>query len=213
MSKHYVLKRYYPNIEDDDNEEIIYITKDYKEALEKAVWIHKADIEALYEEYEDEDDREYYYSTVEVETYGNTEISEEQCSKPEKDEVYYSKTNRINIRHDASGKVFEITCNTITLDYYLKLDENMEYIDMGIPQKIIDNIRDDMRVAKVYCGRYSNGMDISFRVIKQDVNRLDDYDEQIKQLVEEVVEHLNNGESREDMTNYILEVFNNVSLD
>ena len=84
---------------------------------------------------------------------------------------------------------------------------------MGIPQKIIDNIRDDMRVAKVYCGRYSNGMDISFRVIKQDVNRLDDYDEQIKQLVEEVVEHLNNGESREDMTNYILEVFNNVSLD
>ena len=213
MSKHYVLKRYYPNIEDDDNEEIIYITKNYKEALEKAVWIHKADIEALYEEYEDEDDREYYYSTVEVETYGNTEISEEQCSKPEKDETYYSKTTRINIRHDASGKAFEITCNTITLDYYLKLDENMEYIDMGIPQKIIDNIRDDMRVAKVYCGRYSNGMDISFRVIKQDVNRLDDYDEQINQLVEEVVEHLNNGESREDMTNYILEIFNNVSLD
>ena len=82
MSKHYVLKRYYPNIEDDDNEEIIYITKNYKEALEKAVWIHKADIEALYEEYEDEDDREYYYSTVEVETYGNTEISEEQCNQP-----------------------------------------------------------------------------------------------------------------------------------
>ena len=213
MSKHYVLKRYYPNIEDDDNEEIIYITKNYKEALEKAVWIHKADIEALYEEYEDEDDREYYYSTVEVETYGNTEISEEQCSKPEKDETYYSKTTRINIRHNASGKAFEITCNTITLDYYLKLDENMEYIDMGIPQKIIDNIRDDMRVAKVYCGRYSNGMDISFRVIKQDVNRLDDYDEQINQLVEEVIEHLNNGESREDMEKYILEVFNNVSLD
>ena len=123
MSKYYVLKRYYPNIEDDDNEEIIYITKDYKEALEKAVWIHKADIEALYEEYEDEDDREYYYSTVEVETYGNTEISEEQCSLPKRDEVYYSKTTRINIRHDASGKVFKITCNTITLDYYLKLDE------------------------------------------------------------------------------------------
>ena len=213
MSKHYVLKRYYPNIEDDDNEEIIYITENYKEALEKAVWIHKADIEALYEEYEDEDDREYYYSTVEVETYGNTEISEEQCSQPKRDEVYYSKTTRINIRHDASGKAFEITCNTITLDYYLKLDENMEYIDMGIPQKIIDNIRDDMRVAKVYCGRYSNGMDISFRVIKQDVNRLDDYDEQINQLVEEVIEHLNDGESREDMEKYILEIFNNVSLD
>lgn len=213
MSKHYVLKRYYPNIEDDDNEEIIYITKNYKEALEKAAWIHKADIEALYEEYEDEDDREYYYSTVEVETYSNTEISEEQCTKPKRDEVYYSKTTRVNIRHDASGKVFEITCNTIILDYYLKLDENMEYIDMGIPQKIIDNIRDDMRVAKVYCGRYSNGMDILFRVIKQDVNRLDDYDEQIEQLVEEVVEHLNNGESREDMEKYILEIFNNVSLD
>ena len=213
MSKHYVLKRYYPNIEDDDNEEIIYITKNYKEALEKAVWIHKADIEALYEEYEDEDDREYYYSTVEVETYGNTEISEEQCSQPKRDEVYYSKTTRVNIGQDASERIFKIACNTITLDYYLKLDENMEYIDMGIPQKIIDNIRDDMRVAKVYCGRYSNGMNISFRVIKQDVNRLDDYDEQIKQLVEEVVEHLNNGESREDMTNYILEIFNNVSLD
>ena len=213
MSKHYVLKRYYPNIEDDDNEEIIYITKNYKEALEKAVWIHKADIEALYEEYEDEDDREYYYSTVEVETYGNTEISEEQCSQPKKDEVYYSKTTRINIRHDASGKVFEITCNTITLDYYLKLDENMEYIDMGIPQKIIDNIRDDMRVAKVYCNRHSDGMNILFRVIKQDVDKLDDYDEQIKQLIEEVIEHLNDGETREDMENYILEVFNNVSLD
>lgn len=213
MSKHYVLKRYYPNIEDDDNEEIIYITKNYKEALEKAAWIHKADIEALYEEYEDEDDREYYYSTVEVETYSNTEISEEQCTKPKRDEVYYSKTTRINIGHDASGKVFEIACNTITLDYYLTADDNMEYLDTCIPQKIIDNIKDDMRVAKVYCGRYSNGMNISFRVIKQDVNRLDDYDEQINQLVEEVIEHLNNGESREDMANYILEVFNNVSLD
>lgn len=213
MNKYYVLKRYYPNIEDDDNEEIIYITKNYKEALEKAVWIHKADIEALYEEYEDEDDREYYYSTVEVETYGNTEISEEQCTKPKRDEVYYSKTTRINIGHDASGKVFEIACRAITLDYYLTADDNMEYLDTCIPQKIIDNIKDDMRVAKVYCGRYSNGMNISFRVIKQDVNRLDDYDEQINQLVEEVIEHLNDGESREDMENYILEVFNNVSLD
>lgn len=213
MNKHYVLKRYYPNIEDDDNEEIIYITKNYKEALEKAAWIHKADIEALYEEYEDESDREYYYSTVEVETYSNTEISEEQCSQPKRDEVYYSKTTRINIRHDASGKVFEIICRAITLDYYLTADDNMEYIDMCIPQKIIDNIRDDMRVAKVYCGRYSNGMDVSFRVIKQDVNRLDDYDEQINQLVEEVIEHLNDGESREDMEKYILEIFNNVSLD
>ena len=213
MSKHYVLKRYYPNIEDDDNEEIIYITKDYKEALEKAAWIHKADIEALYEEYEDEDDREYYYSTVEVETYGNTEISEEQCSQPKRDEVYYSKTTRVNIGQDANERTFKIACRAITLDYYLTADDNMEYLDTCIPQKIIDNIRDDMRVAKVYCGRYSNGMDISFRVIKQDVNRLDDYDEQIKQLIEEVVEHLNNGESREDMTNYILEIFNNVSLD
>lgn len=213
MNKHYVLKRYYPNIEDDDNEEIIYITENYKEALEKAVWIHKADIEALYEEYEDEDDREYYYSTVEVEIYGNTEISEEQYSKPKRDEVYYSKTTRVNIGHDASERIFKIACRTITLDYYLKLDENMEYIDMCIPQEIIDNIRDDMRVAKVYCGRYSNGMNISFRVIKQDVNRLDDYDEQINQLVEEVIEHLNDGETKEDMENYILEVFNNVSLD
>lgn len=34
MNKHYVLKRYYPNIEDDDNEEIIYITKNYKEAFD-----------------------------------------------------------------------------------------------------------------------------------------------------------------------------------
>lgn len=213
MSKHYVLKRYYPNIEDDDNEEIIYITKDYKEALEKAAWIHKADIEALYEEYEDEDDREYYYSTVEVETYGNTEISEEQCSQPKRDEVYYSKTTRVNIGQDASERIFKIACRAITLDYYLTTDDNMEYLDTCIPQKIIDNIRDDMRVAKVYCGRYSNGMNISFRVIKQDVNRLDDYNEQINQLVEEVIEHLNNGESREDMANYILEVFNNVSLD
>ena len=213
MSKHYVLKRYYPNIEDDDNEEIIYITKDYKEALEKAAWIHKADIEALYEEYEDEDDREYYYSTVEVETYGNTEISEEQCSQPKRDEVYYSKTTRVNIGQDANERTFKIACRAITLDYYLTADDNMEYLDTYIPQKIIDNIRDDMRVAKVYCGRYSNGMNISFRVIKQDVNRLDDYDEQINQLVEEVVEHLNDGETREDMTNYILEIFNNVSLD
>ena len=93
MSKHYVLKRYYPNIEDDDNEEIIYITENYKEALEKAVWIHKADIEALYEEYEDEDDREYYYSTVLVERYGNTEISEELCSRPKEDEAIFTYQN------------------------------------------------------------------------------------------------------------------------
>ena len=213
MSKHYVLKRYYPNIEDDDNEEIIYITKNYKEALQKAVWIHKADIEALYEEYEDEDDREYYYSIVLVERYGNTEISEELCSRPKEDEVYYSKIDKIFIGYDINEKIFKITGRMETLDYYLTSDENMEYIDLCIPQKIIDNIRDDMRVAKVHCSRYSDGMNISFRVIKQDVNRLDDYDEQINQLVDEIIEHLNDGETREDMENYILEVFNNVSLD
>ena len=213
MSKHYVLKRYYPNIEDDDNEEIIYIAKNYKEALEKAAWIHKADMEALYEEYQDEDDREYYYSTVLVERYSNTEVSEELCSQPKEDEVYYSKIDKIFIGYDINEKIFKITGRMETLDYYLTSDENTEYIDLCIPQKIIDNIRDDMRVAKVHCSRYSDGMNISFRVIKQDVNRLDDYDEQINQLVEEVIEHLNDGETREDMENYILEVFNNVSLD
>ena len=35
-----------------------------------------------------------------------------------------------------------------------------------------------MRVAKVHCSRYSDGINVSFRVVKQDVNRLDDYDEQ-----------------------------------
>lgn len=213
MSKHYVLKRYYPNIEDDDNEEIIYITKDYKEALEKAAWIHKADMEALYEEYEDESDRSYYYSRVIIERYGNTEISEEQCNRPKGDEVFYSMTNRIYVGYDVSERIFKVTGCIESLDYYLKLDESMEDIDMCIPQKIIDNIRDDIRVAKVYCNRHSSGMNILFRVIKQDVDKLDDYDEQIKQLIEEVIEHLNDGETREDMENYILEVFNNVSLD
>ena len=213
MSKHYVLKRYYPNIEDDDNEEIIYITENYKEALEKAAWIHKADMEALYEEYEDESDRSYYYSRVIIERYGNTEISEEQCNRPKGDEVFYSRTNRIYVGYDVSERIFKVTGCIESLDYYLKLDENMEDIDMCIPQKIIDNIRDDIRVAKVYCNRHSSGMNILFRVIKQDVDKLDDYDEQIKQLIEEVIEHLNDGETREDMENYILEVFNNVSLD
>ena len=36
MSKHYVLKRYYPNIEDDDNSNVIYVTDSYKDAVEKA---------------------------------------------------------------------------------------------------------------------------------------------------------------------------------
>ena len=48
MSKYYILKRYYPYLEDDDEEEIIYVTDDYKDAVETAAHIHKTDMEILY---------------------------------------------------------------------------------------------------------------------------------------------------------------------
>ena len=207
MSKHYVLKRYYPYVEDDDNEEIVYITKDYKDAVKTAAYIHKADVESWEEnEYYDPDD-DYYYSTIEIETITN-EQGYKNYEAPKEDEVYYLKAIRSWIQTDLNGR-YNNSIGNPRYSYYLKADENLEYV--GIPDKLIPQVRPGLRIAKIYRNSINSGMamTINFIIINNDVNKLDDYDEYIKQLIEEATDLLNSGEDIVDIEQYIEEVFDN----
>ena len=207
MSKHYVLKRYYPYVEDDDNNEIVYITNDYKDAVRTAAYIHKADVESWEEnEYYDPDD-DYYYSTIEIEAITN-EQSYENYEAPKEDEVYYFKAIRSWIQTDSYSR-YNNSIGKPRYSYYLKTDENLEYV--GIPDKLIPQIRPGLRIAKIYRNSINSGMvmTINFTIINNDVNKLDDYDEYIQQLIEEVTDLLNSGENIIDIEQYIKEVFDN----
>ena len=69
--KYYILRRYYPYVDGfDDNDEIVYITKDYEDALKTAAWIHKADLERN----ESDDDYDDLYSVITIESFNNENI-------------------------------------------------------------------------------------------------------------------------------------------
>ena len=101
--KSYILTRYYPNIEDDDNSNVIYVTDSYKDAVEKAAWIHKADMESWKEDEDYDPDDDYYYSTIVIETIEN-EQSYENYRAPKEDEGYYLKMIRAWISTDSYGR-------------------------------------------------------------------------------------------------------------
>lgn len=205
--KYYILKRYYPEIEDDDNEEIIYITDNYKEAVKTAAWIHKADLEELKAENDDEDDRYYYYNTIIIEKCNNEKAYKEYCEQPNTNEVFYYKTIRVWLTYNEDTKRYFNTINDGEYDCYLTSEENTDYV--GLPDDILSELRDGLRLVQIY--RYPNSKDanMTFKIIKENVNNLDDYDEQIHQLIEEATEYLNDGENIIDIENYIFETFDN----
>ena len=166
MSKYYILKRYYPYLEDDDEEEIIYVTDDYKDAVETAAHIHKTDMEILYEEHRDDDDYiEDYYSTVVIETATN-EQRHKNYKPPKEDEVYYFKVLRAWIHADLYGRYYS-SIGESRYDYYLRTDENLDYV--GIPEKIIPHIKPESRIVQTYRYSENSDMNITFMIINNNL--------------------------------------------
>ena len=203
--KSYILTRYYPNVEDDDNSNVIYVTDSYKDAVEKAAWIHKADMESWKEDEDYDPDDDYYYSTIVIETIEN-EQSYENYKAPKEDEVYYLKMIRAWISTDLYGR-YNNSMGEPRYSYYLKADENLDYVEL--PDKIISQIKPGLRIAQIYRYSINSDMNINFIVINNDVNKLDDYDEHIQQLIQEATDLLNNGENMDDIEQYIKNVFDN----
>ena len=208
MSKYYILKRYYPYLEDDDEEEIIYVTDDYKDAVETAAHIHKTDMEILYEEHRDDDDYiEDYYSTVVIETATN-EQRHKNYKPPKEDEVYYFKVLRAWIQADLYGRYYSAIGES-RYDYYLRTDENLDYV--GIPEKIIPHIKPESRIVQTYRYSENSDMNITFMIINNNFDKLDDYDKHIQQLIQEATDLLNSGENMADIEQYIKNVFDNTT--
>ena len=208
MSKYYILKRYYPYLEDDDEEEIIYVTDDYKDAVETAAHIHKTDMEILYEEHRDDDDYiEDYYSTVVIETATN-EQRHKNYKPPKEDEVYYFKALRAWIHADLYGRYYS-SIGESRYDYYLRTDENLDYV--GIPEKIIPHIKPESRIVRIYRYSENSDMNITFMIINNNFDKLDDYDKHIQQLIQEATDLLNSGENTADIEQYIKNVFDNTT--
>ena len=208
MSKYYILKRYYPYLEDDDEEEIIYVTDDYKDAVKTAAHIHKTDMEILYEEHRDDDDYiEDYYSTVVIETATN-EQRHKNYKPPKEDEVYYFKVLRAWIHVDLYGRYYS-SIGESRYDYYLRTDENLDYV--GIPEKIIPHIKPESRIAQTYRYSENSDMSITFMIINNNFDKLDDYDKHIQQLIQEATDLLNSGENMADIEQYIKDVFDNTT--
>ena len=208
MSKYYILKRYYPYLEDDDEEEIIYVTDNYKDAVETAAHIHKTDMEILYEEHRDDDDYiEDYYSTVVIETATN-EQRHKNYKPPKEDEVYYFKVLRAWIHVDSYDRYYN-SIGESRYDYYLRTDENLDYV--GIPEKIIPHIKPESRIVQTYRYSGNSDMNISFMIINNNFDKLDDYDKHIQQLIQEATDLLNSGENMADIEQYIKDVFDNTT--
>lgn len=208
MSKYYILQRYYPYLEDDEEEEIIYVTDDYKDAVKTAAHIHKTDMEILYEEHRDDDDYiEDYYSTIVIGAATN-EQRHKNHEPPKEDEVYYFKVVRAWIHVDAYDRYYN-SIGKPTYDYYLRTDENLDYV--GIPEKIIPYIKSGSRIVQIYRYSENSDMSITFMIINNDIDKLDDYDEHIQQLMQETTDLLNSGENMADIEQYIKDVFDNTT--
>ncbi len=206
--KYYILRRYYPYVDGfDDNNEIVYITKDYEDALKTAAWIHKADLERN----ESDDDYDDLYSVITIESFNNENIYK-QYDPPKEKDVLYSKTTAINISYDQLRKEYSYHLSSDRYDIFLAEDEEIVHAECtDINKKFIPMLKDDMRILQVYY--YQRHLATKFIVVKTNIDKLYDYDEQVRQLANEAIELLNNGESLKDMAKFLHEMLDNTGLE
>lgn len=205
--KYYVLRRYYPYVEDDENDNIVYITDNYEDALKTAAWIHKADLERN----ESDDDYDDLYSVITIESFNNENIYK-QYDPPKEKDVLYCKVTNMNISYDQLRKEYSYHLSSDSHDIFLAGDEEIAYAECThINKKFIPMLKDDMRILQVYY--YQRHLATKFIVTKTNINKLHDYDEQVKQLANEAIELLNNGESLKDVTKFLHEMLDNTGLE
>lgn len=206
--KYYILRRYYPYVDGfDDNNEIVYITKDCKDALKTAAWIHKADLERN----ESDDEYDDLYSIINIESFDNENIYK-QYDPPKEKDVLYSKTTAINISYDQLRKEYCCNLSSDRYDIFLVEDEEIVHAECtDINKKFIPMLKDDMRILQTYY--YQKHLATKFIVVKTNIDKLYDYDEQVRQLANEAIELLNNGESLKDVAKFLHEMLDNTGLE
>lgn len=211
-SEYYILRRYYPYIDGfDDNEEIVYITKDYEDALKTAAWIHKADLERNGSNDEEDEDDDGIYSIITIESFNNENIYK-QYNPPKEKDVLYCKTINMNISYDQLKKEHFYHLSSGSHDIFLAGDEEIVYANCtNVNNKFIPMLKDNMRILQVHY--YQRHLATKFIVVKTNINELHDYDEQIRQLADEAIELLNNGEFLKDVTKFLYEMLDNTGLE
>lgn len=199
--KHYVLKRYYPEIDDDndDNNEIVYITDSRNEALRVAAKIQKWDL-SMDEEYNTE------YSIIYISEEDNEQLFEE--IEPPKD-VIYTKLTRLYYRKYYGDKDIDLSIVNSLYDYYLQEESNDENIldHKFYPIYIIKHLKDGMRYVRI--SEYATSIVVNIYIARDNVEKLDEYDESIKAIAEEVKDEMFNEDMIGELKEYLFNMIDN----
>lgn len=192
-------------IEDNDNDEIVYITDSRDEALRVAAKIEKWDISRI--EYESD------ISIVYI-----TEEKDEKLFKqiePPKD-VLYTKLTRLYYRKYYENKDIDLNMEDCLYDYYLQeeKDKNLVIDDGNLildyknyPSYVIKHLKDGMRY--VHISEYSTSIVVNIYIARDCVEKLDEYDESIKAIAEEVKDEIFNEDMRQELKEYLFNMIDN----
>ena len=196
--KHYVLKRYYPEVEDNDNDEIVYITDSRDEALRVAAKIQKWDLSREDTEYDE-------YSLIYI-----TEEDDEQLFEqiePPKDELYIKLTG-LYYRNYNGDKDINLDIVDTLYDYYLQ-EENNEIIlgYKNYPTNVIKYLKDGMRYVSI--SEYSTSVIVNIYIARDSIEKLDEYDESIKAIAEEVKDEIFDEDMIEELKEYLFNMIDN----
>lgn len=187
-------------VEDNDNDEIVYITDSRDEALKVAAKIEKWDLSRTDTEYES--DISIIYITEEE----NEKLFEQ--IEPPKD-VLYTKLTRLYYRDYYGDKDIELSVEDCSYDYYLQeeKDENLIIDYKNYPDYVIKHLKDGMRY--VHIAEYSTSTVVNIYIARDCIEKLDEYDESIKAIAEEVKDEIFDEDMRQELKEYLFNMIDN----
>lgn len=200
----YLLKRAFPNLDHCDEDDVVYITDNYKEAVIMAAKLQKLDIlnapECFNPEHVDYDDIEQ--SEIYIEEIKTVEPGTDHIVLG--DTVLFSCDLRIYFVKDKETGVYDFRCAKI-YHYYLDLDPDVNYIERELDDHATDGAR------SVVFSPYSHSLNAY--IYTKDINTIDESIKQIMELIEDACESLTAGEDPEEVKRYLFNMLDNTGKD
>ena len=196
----YLLKRAFPNLDHCDEDDVVYITDNYKEAVIMAAKIQKLDILNAPE----------YFNPEHV-NYDDTEqsviyIEEIMTANPNTDNivlddaVLFSCNFRVFFLKDRKTGVFAFNYSD-SYHYHLDFDSDVNYIERELAAHAADGIRSMM------FSPYSPAFNVY--IYTKDINTINETIEQIKELIGDACDSLTAGEDPEEVKRYLYNMLDN----
>ena len=194
-------------VEDNDNDEIVYITDSRDEALRIAAKIEKWDLSKTDTEYES--DISIIYITEEED-----EKLFEQIEPPK--DVLYTKLTRLYYRKYNGDKDIDFSIQDCSYDYYLQEEKNENLITYdgnflldykNYPSYVIKHLKDGMRYVRTV--EYSTSIVVNIYIARDCIEKLDEYDESIKAIAEEVKDEIFDEDMRQELKEYLFNMIDN----